>query len=43
VEDHGIQRITNHLISNPDLADAPQESIERLDILKSLTVAKKKL
>jgi predicted choloylglycine hydrolase len=41
IEADGIQCVTNHLLSNPDLADAPPESIERLDILKSLTVSKK--
>ncbi|HVN78740.1 MAG TPA: C45 family peptidase [Terriglobia bacterium] len=40
VEADGIQCVTNHLLSNPDLADAPPESIERLDILKSLTLSK---
>ena len=41
VEGEGIQCVTNHLLSNPDLADAPPESIERLDILKSLTVSRR--
>ncbi len=41
VDGDGIQCITNHLLSNPDLSDAPQESIERLNILKSLTLARK--
>lgn len=40
MEGDGIQCVTNHLLSNPEVSDAPKESIERLDILKSLTVAK---
>jgi predicted choloylglycine hydrolase len=42
VEGEGIQCITNHVISNNDLSDATQESIERLNILKSQIIPKHK-
>ncbi len=42
IDGKGIQCVTNHLVSDPDTINISHESLERLNILNSLTQSKEK-